>query len=505
MNKILSIGIDSLDPELLLKYEVDLPNFTKIRKQSPVIHSSSVFPVDSIPAWVSIYTGLNPAKHGIIHSFDIFGSSWKDIVGIDVNVFKGSTFWDRASDSDKKVCILFPFLADPPWEVNGLMVGRSTDEFHIPDEVTWMIRKDITTCPAKARAEYGIPDSIKGVKGRPPSKKDLDKYVEVLKTNTIEEGNLALRLSKEADWDLFFMMFSWLDIVQHFFWRFCDEEDPTYPGENPYQNVIKEFYQRYDNILGEFMEAHPETTTIVFSDHGHAMRPVRTVNINEVLRKKGLLKSRSGRISPAPFILENLKRISLDLIRKFELDHLMVRVSKSKALSSISKDIYMSSASIDLDRSMAYLSSFAGPKSYSHGGIEVNKGNLKGESYEELRTMLIDELSGLIEPETDQKLVKWVCRREDLYQGQNIHLYPDIVFELAEGYGVYWGIHTPLIGTAYEHKLASGGHHRDAVFLIANCTEQPKRDSISVMDIGPTILQLLGIKPEEEIDGKSIF
>lgn len=501
----MTIGIDSLDPGLLVKYEKDLPNFTKIRKKSPAIHSSSVFPVDSIPAWVSIYTGLNPAKHGIIHSFDIFGSSWKNIVGIDVNVFKERTFWDTASAGGKNVCVLFPFLADPPWKVNGLMVGRSTDEFPIPGEASWVIRKDITTYPAKAWAEYGIPESVKGVKGRPPSKKDFDKYIEVLKANTIEEGNLALRLSKEADWDLFFMMFSWLDIVQHFFWRYCDEEDPTYPGENPFQDVIKEFYLIYDAILGEFMTAHPECTTIVFSDHGHAMRPVRTVNINEVLRKKGLLKPRSGAINPAPFILENLKRISLDFIRKFELDHLMVRASRTKVLSSISKDIYMSSASIDLDRSTAYLSSFAGPKSYSHGGIEVNEDNMDGRSYEELRTMLIAELSGLEEPETGQKLVKWVCRREELYQGPNIHLYPDIVFELVEGYGVYWGIHTPLIGTAYEHKLASGGHHRDAVFLLANCTEQPNRYSISVMDIAPTILHLMDLKPEEEIDGKSIF
>jgi predicted AlkP superfamily phosphohydrolase/phosphomutase len=78
---------------------------------------------------VSIYTGLNPAKHGIIHSFDIFESSWKNILGIDVNAFKGRTFWDKASKCGKKVCILFPFLATPPWNVNGLMMSKSTDEF----------------------------------------------------------------------------------------------------------------------------------------------------------------------------------------------------------------------------------------------------------------------------------------------------------------------------------------------------------------------------------------
>jgi predicted AlkP superfamily phosphohydrolase/phosphomutase len=505
MNQVICIGIDSLDPKLLVKFEKDLPNFTKLRERSPVIHSKSVFPVDSIPAWVSIYTGLNPAKHGIIHSFDIFESSWKNILGIDINAFKGRTFWDRASKNGKKVCILLPFLATPPWDVNGLMVSISTDEFPLPEEETWVIKKGIQTYPPEYKSKYQIPDFIKGTKGRPPREKDFDKYISVLKKSTIEESKLALRLSNNVEWDLFFMMFSWLDIIQHFFWRFSDEDDPSYPGENPYRNVIKEFYQIYDNILGEFMDSYPEMTIIVFSDHGHAMRPVKTVNINEILRKKGLLISKSGKMNPVPYLLEQAKRTSLDVIKKFELDYLMIRVSKSKAFSSISKDIYMSSASIDFERSKAYLSSFAGPKSYSHAGIDINKQNLRDESYEEIRTLLIGELLKLTEPGTGKKLVDWACRREDLYQGSNLDFYPDVVFELIEGYGAFWGIHTPLIGTAYEHKLASGGHHKDAVFLIANCKEKTKREDISVIDIGPTILNLLGIKMEEEIDGKSLF
>jgi predicted AlkP superfamily phosphohydrolase/phosphomutase len=235
------------------------------------------------------------------------------------------------------------------------------------------------------------------------------------------------------------------------------------------------------------------------------MRPVKTVNINEVLRKKGLLISKSGKMNPVPYLLEQAKRTSLDFIKKFELDYLIIRVSKSKALSSISKDIYMSSASIDFKRSKAYLSSFAGPKSYSHAGIEINKENLTTESYEEIRDLLIDELLKLTEPGTGKKLVDWACRREDLYQGSNLDFYPDVVFELIEGYGAFWGIHTPLIGTAYEHKLASGGHHKDAVFLIANCREKPQRENISIIDISPTIQDLLGIKVKEEIDGISIF
>lgn len=505
MNKVLAIGIDSLDPKLLVKFEKDLPNFTLLRKKSPVIHSKSVFPVDSIPAWVSIYTGLNPAKHGILFSFDIFGSSWKNILGIDINIFKGKTFWDVASRKGKKVCILFPFLATPPWEVNGIMVSRSTDEFPVPEEESWMIRKDILTYPPDAKMKYRIPDFIKGTKGRPPVKKDFDRYIEVLKKSTLEEGKLSLRMAKETDSDLFFAMFSWLDIIQHFFWRYCDKEDPTYPGENPYRNTIKEFYQIYDSILGEFMKAYPETTIIVFSDHGHAMRPVKTVNINEVLRKKGLLISKAGKLNPVPYMIETFKRAALNTIKKYELDQIMIKVSKMGAISSISKDIYMSSSTIDLSRSKAYLSSFAGPKSYSHGGIEINKDTLGNDPYEEIRTKIINDLSLLTEPGTERKLIKWIIRREELYHGDKISLYPDIVFELIEGYGVYWGIYTPLIGTAYEHNLASGGHHKDSVFLIAGCMEEPIRDYMDILDIYPTILNLLDIEPGKDIDGKSLF
>ena len=30
----------------------------------------SVVPADSIPSWTTIYTGLNPAEHGVLESID---------------------------------------------------------------------------------------------------------------------------------------------------------------------------------------------------------------------------------------------------------------------------------------------------------------------------------------------------------------------------------------------------------------------------------------------------
>ena len=125
MKKVLIIGIDSLDPCLLNGFIDSLPNFKKLIEESPTIKIKSVFPPDTIPAWISIYTGLSPAEHGIIHTFDLFESDWQSISNLNIDAFKGRTFWDIASKQGKKVCILFPQSAFPPWEVRGVMISRS--------------------------------------------------------------------------------------------------------------------------------------------------------------------------------------------------------------------------------------------------------------------------------------------------------------------------------------------------------------------------------------------
>jgi predicted AlkP superfamily phosphohydrolase/phosphomutase len=163
-------------------------------------------------------------------------------------------------------------------------------------------------------------------------------------------------------------------------------------------------------------------------------------------------------------------------------------------LSSVSKSVYMSSASIDLERSKAYLSSFAGPKSYTHGGLEINREALGANDYESFRAELIHALSNLHHPDTGEDLMEWVCAREDLYSGSFASTcYPDVVFELAEGYGTYWGIHNGLIGDSHEHKLSSGGHRRDAVFLIKGLEEVSPNADMQLMDVSHLISRSLGV------------
>jgi len=70
LNRILAIGIDSLDRHILKQFGNDLPNFSRLIKNGFDIQAESVFPPDSPTCWASIYTGLTPAAHGILDFVD---------------------------------------------------------------------------------------------------------------------------------------------------------------------------------------------------------------------------------------------------------------------------------------------------------------------------------------------------------------------------------------------------------------------------------------------------
>ena len=70
MKRVLMIGIDALDSNTLAKFEPELPNLSRLKKSSPALKLTSVYPPDSHTCWATIYTGLNPAKHGIVQFVD---------------------------------------------------------------------------------------------------------------------------------------------------------------------------------------------------------------------------------------------------------------------------------------------------------------------------------------------------------------------------------------------------------------------------------------------------
>jgi predicted AlkP superfamily phosphohydrolase/phosphomutase len=292
-------------------------------------------------------------------------------------------------------------------------------------------------------------------------------------------------------------------MISHFFWKYYDKSDPAYPGHTIFENYLLDFYKLHDAIVLEFMKHIDQNVSLmIMSDHGHGMRPPRTININEILRNFGYLKSKNKTYSDKYNIAFSnmVKNRLMPIVKRIGGEEFILKIAKQYPKS---RDIYKSLNIIDHENSIAYLSSFTGSKTYYYGGIEINKKFKSTQTdYEKIRNDLIRDLNSVINPITDQKLIRWICKKEDLYQGKYIEKYPDILFELNDNFGIGWDVHNDIVGIALDHDLAPGGHKNEAVFLINDKTNNFSNQTISIMDIAPTILDILQIPHSRQFDGK---
>lgn len=448
MGRLVLIGIDGMDFGFVKSHLPQLPNLGRMAEKGFLEPLRSVFPADSIPAWITVFTGKGPDHHGIIETIDYLKKDYKSFA-INTEAFRGKTFWDEASAAGKNVCVVNPFLAYPVWPVNGVMLSgpvfiSGSNQGHPPGIL-----------------ENFPPPPLGGIEDF-PTDKTLGAFVAKTNADTEELGRYALDLYSRDEWDLFFVSFFTMDRLQHFLWRYCDPKDPTHPGKNSYQNAILDLYRRFDDLIGEFSrQLRHGDTLMVISDHGHGMRCTKLININEFLRRKGYLKA-SGSLFSKKYLMEKGKNLVLQWLYRLHLEEYTKVIAKR--VPNVKK-LKTAAHVISGDASVARLADFAGMGPY--GGIRINEQVGQGVAYRELANQIVADLEGL-NAENGGKLFQWIKRRDQLYDGPQLEIYPDVLFELCEGLGVNWGLYLPLISTNPFHRRISGGHKTFGVLGISD-------------------------------------
>lgn len=459
IKKLIVIGVDGMDFDVIKKYENELPNISAMLKHNGYPHLRSVFPADTTPAWSTIFTGLDPSEHGIINFVNIGDkeNKYKPIT-FDDSVFRGKTFWDKLNGKGYSCAILFPMNIKYGWDIDGLMITRP-------------YKGKVSVFPESKAGLYNPRCKILGNDGKFTSEKHLNELKGEFFQKAAEEYRLTKLAIENENCHMLFSYFSTIDGIQHDFWRHCDETHPEYPGETKYHYVIRDMYKKIDEYIGEIIKFCPNTPMLIISDHGHGARPVYVARINEMLCRGGYLAPKTVPVSNKYFHPKKwIKKTAVTFVKRFGLPKWTVKLAKKVP---VWKNIFASSNDFDWDKTVAYLSDLSALKNYSYGGIRIaarveNKFALCDEIIEKLKAVIIDN-EGI-------SAFKWIRRTDTLYHGEYLKRYPEIIFQLDERYGADWNLGEKLFEKqGYMHKLSPGSHRYETAIIASRGFELDKR------------------------------
>ena len=286
---------------------------------------------------------------------------------------------------------------------------------------------------------------------------------------------------KDNDRDLFVQVFSFTDRVGHIFWRYWDEGHPLYdPEKGPrYQEALRGVYRRMDTIVGKALEQInlDETVFLVCSDHGFSSWR-HQFNFNTWLVKNGYMKLEKNVLGEA-----------------MELDDLE---NKMTPLTYV-----------DWSETKAYAMGL--------GMIFINlegrepEGSVTAEEYDAVCAQLAADLEAFVDEKTGLHPVKKVYQRDQIYRGYDKDVTPDLRVATAVNYRVSWDTTLggmPLELTEPNLRNWSGDHcslDPEDVRGILFSSVPIKSERPTMADMCPSILEILGVTHDIDMDGTTIF
>lgn len=502
--RVFVIGLDGATFDLIRPWaeQGKLPVMARLLEQGAAGQLRSTIPPMTGPAWTSFMTGKNPGKHGLYDWIARNRDSYS-VSPVTAQHCQEPALWDLLSQSGRRVCTVNVPMTFPPKPVNGLMISGlpapSTD-------VTITYPKSLL---AEMEAELGkyllYPDP-----GQAYSDSGVDAFLERLYRTTEIRMRVIDYLRRREAWDFFMVVFSGTDTVSHAMWKYMD---PTHPLHDPakrgkYASAILDFYQYVDRAIGQIIDGlGDDTVVMLMSDHGFGPFH-KFIHVNNWLQQQGwmqikrtplaLLKTALFRLGFAPMTIYNLLML-------FGLGRLKREVVRGRG-QGLLKRLFLSFDEVDWQRTQAYSLGNVGQIFLNVRGREPQGIVEPGAAYERLRDEIMARLGEIRDPETGEKVVQAIFRREEIYSGPALHHAPDIVFIPTRmeyfGFGEYEFGSNRVI--EQMKRGISGTHRLHGIFLLHGEPVRPGQwiEGAQIIDLAPTILHLLGEPIPPGMDGR---
>ncbi len=392
--KLLVIGLDSADKDLILHWAADgsLPHFSRLLESGAYgeIHAAPGETAGSI--WPSINTGRSQAVHGYYHDWQLKTGSY-EYARIRPSDFKAAPFWETLSLAGKRIAIIDVPKATISSDLNGVQIldwgnhdpgyeqTRSFPESFAQTIESRFGRDPVGSCDKICRQNPGAV-GLKALRDA------------LVKRIGIKAAIIQYVLD-QGPWDLAVGAFADLHCAGHQFWHVHDRHHPRFDPDLAREigNPLKDVYIALDQGIGDLLaKMHPGTRLLVFSDLGMGPNYSGTFLLRDIVRRLHTDAHNGGRTA-----VETLRWLWRNFPDRRDSAgaHLISPISKDIDLEVKGRDYFVVRSTDD------------------GGAIRINlhgrepAGHIKpGREYDELCEAISQELATIVNLETGQPLVR---------------------------------------------------------------------------------------------------
>ncbi len=496
----LLIGIDSgcLPVFERLFADGDLPNIEALCSDGLAIPLESQIPPWTPSAWPSMYTGVNPGKHGVYTFTGFDGYDFHVVSGRDVREHR---LWTLLDDHDRSSVVVNVPVTHPPDEFDGAIVpgfiGPEDPDCHPPgllEDIREAIG-DYYVYPNYTRGDDSLSDEEK-----------LAEYNHLIGMRADAFRYLADRFEP----DFGFLQFQKPDTVFH-----------EFEGD---WDAVRTVYRETDERIGEVIEDCDPDRVFVASDHGMGPMEKGEFRVNAFLQREGYIETKKGgkgmptwnvlrddlregedKTEWEPGTAERLASIAAKAgITTNRVGNLLetVGLADVAARHVPSGVVQTGNEQVDFAASTAYM------RSRTELGVRINlegrdpEGVVPPEKYDAVREALIEDLSGVTGPDGDPVFGE-VVPREEYYDGP---FTDDAVDVLTVPNDFQYFLSAELREELFSSATEPWNHKLDGVFVATGegIDADAGVDRAHLYDVAPTIMAALGVPYSDRMDGKVI-
>ena len=458
IKRMMIIGLDCAEPSLVLgRFRDQLPTLSALADAGAYGRLESVVPPITVPAWSCMMSSRTPGDLGIYGFRNRADHSYDGLFIANGSAVKEPRLWDIVGRRGLRSIVLGVPGTFPVRPLNGLMVScfltpSTQSQYTFPpalrNEVEDVVGEYLFDC-TEFRTE------------------DKDDLLRQIYEMTDKRFALADHFLSTKPWELFAMVEMGTDRIHHGFWKDMDPAHRKHVPGGAYEQAILDYHVHVDGLVANLLRhADDETAVLIVSDHG-AKRMDGGIRINEWLRQEGLLgleREPQGRSST----------------RECGIDWSRTKVWAEGG--------YYSRVFLNVE------------------GREP-EGTIPAADYERFRDELIERISA-IPDDLGRPIPTRVFRPEDVYP-EIKGVAPDLIVHFGD---LYWR----AVGTVggdeglYTFDNDTGpddaNHAQHGMFILrAPGVEPGLREGAHLLDVAPTVLELLGQPVPPAMRGASLL